>query len=77
MLIQIGGALLILAAFTAGQSGHLDARSRGYLTLNLVGSSILTYDALDGREWGFFVLESVWALVSAWGLMRGRAAPAH
>jgi hypothetical protein len=76
MLIQLAGALLILAAFTAAQSGHLNPRTRTYLALNLVGSAILTYDALHGQEWGFFVLESVWALVSAWGLaqvLRGRA----
>jgi hypothetical protein len=73
-LIQIGGALFILAAFTAAQSGRLDSNSRGYLALNLVGSSVLTYDALHGQEWGFFVLEFVWALVSAWGLLRGRVA---
>ena len=67
-LIQVGGALFILAAFSAAQFGHLNAHSRSYLTLNLVGSSILTYDALHGQEWGFFILEFVWALVSAWGL---------
>ncbi len=80
-VIQIGGALLILAAFTTAQLGRVDPRSRAYLVLNLLGSAILTYDALHGREWGFFLLESVWAIVSAWGLvgvLRGRApAVAH
>jgi hypothetical protein len=76
-LIQIGGALLILAAFTAAQSGRMNPHSRRYLALNLAGSSILAYDALHGQEWGFFVLEFVWALVSAWGLLRGRVAAAH
>ena len=69
MLIQLAGALLILAAFTAAQSGHLNPRTRSYLALNLVGSAILAYDALHGQEWGFLVLEFVWALVSAWGLL--------
>ena len=69
-LIQIGGALLVLAAFTAAQLGRVDPYSRPYLVLNLAGSSILTYDALHGQEWGFFLLESVWAAVSAWGLYR-------
>ena len=68
--IQIGGALLILAAFTAAQAGRLNPHSRVYLVLNLAGSSVLTYDALHGEEWGFFVLASVWALVSAWSLAR-------
>ena len=69
-LIQVGGALLILAAFTAAQSGRLDPHTRRYLTLNLAGSAILTYDALHGQEWGFFILEFAWAVVSAWGLLR-------
>jgi hypothetical protein len=81
MLIQLAGALLILAGFIAAQTGHLNPRTPGYLALNLVGSAILTYDALHGQEWGFFVLEFVWALVSAFGLVqlaRGRtAAVAH
>jgi hypothetical protein len=80
-LIQVGGALFILAAFTAAQAGRLNPHTRSYLALNLVGSSILTYDALHGQEWGFFVLEFVWAIVSAWGLFqlaRGRTpAAAH
>ena len=69
-LIQVGGALLILAAFTAAQLGRVDPHARSYLVLNLVGSSILAFDALHGEQWGFLLLEAVWALVSAWGLAR-------
>jgi hypothetical protein len=68
-MIQIAGALLILAAFTAAQSGRVDPRSRAYLALNLAGSTVLAYEALHGQEWGFLILESAWALVSAWGLL--------
>ena len=67
-MIQIAGALLILAAFIAAQLGRVDPRSPAYLVLNLAGSSVLTYDALHGQEWGFFILELVWAVVSAWSL---------
>jgi uncharacterized protein YqgC (DUF456 family) len=81
MLLQLAGALLILAAFTSAQVGYVDPRTPSYLALNLTGSAILAYDALHGAECGFFVLELVWAIVSAWGLarvLRGRApAPAH
>ena len=70
MLIQIAGALLILAAFTAAQTGRVDPHARTYLALNLLGSAILAFDALHGQEWGFFLLEAVWAVVSAWGLLR-------
>jgi hypothetical protein len=77
-LIQIGGALLILAAFTAAQADRVNPHSRGYLLLNLVGSSVLAYDALHGEEWGFLLLELVWAIVSASGLVKltRRHAPA-
>lgn len=71
-LVQILGALLILAAFVAGQAGRLRVDSRPYLWLNLVGSLILTLDAWRGRQWGFVLLEAVWAAVSGWGLVRRR-----
>jgi hypothetical protein len=68
--VQIVGALLILAGFVAGQLGVLRTNSRLYLILNLAGSAILTFDAWGGRQWGFVLLEGVWAIVSAWGLLR-------
>jgi hypothetical protein len=42
--------------------------SRLYLALNLVGSAILAVLALAASQWGFVLLEGVWAVVSAWGL---------
>jgi hypothetical protein len=79
--IQIAGAVLILIAFGASQRGAMSAHSRMYLVLNLVGSVILTGVALHEADWGFFLLEFVWALVSLWSLvqvLRGRSpAAAH
>jgi hypothetical protein len=71
-LIQIVGALLILSAFAAAQFGAMDPHSRTYLVLNLVGSAILAGLAWDQRQWGFLLLESVWAVVSLWGLVQLR-----
>jgi hypothetical protein len=74
--IQIVGALLILVAFAASQAGRMAPHSRLYLVLNLVGSLILAVLAATDSQFGFLLLEGVWALVSAWGLarvMRGRA----
>jgi hypothetical protein len=74
-LIQIVGALLILAGFVLAQFRLLDPQSLWYLVVNLVGSAILTVDAWREAQWGFFLLELVWAIVSAWGLIqlaRGR-----
>jgi len=67
-LIQIVGALLILAAFAAVQFDRMRPDSRLYLALNLVGSAILAVLAVIAEQWGFVLLETVWAIVSAWGL---------
>jgi hypothetical protein len=67
-VIQVVGALLILVAFTAVQAQRMRPDSRLYLALNLVGSAVLAVLAFLGSQWGFVLLESVWAVVSAWGL---------
>jgi hypothetical protein len=67
-VIQVVGALLILAAFAAVQFERMRPDSRVYLALNLVGSAILAALAVREQMWGFVLLEVVWAIVSAWGL---------
>jgi hypothetical protein len=59
---------LILAAFAAVQFERMRPDSRTYLALNLVGSAILAVLAAISSQLGFLLLESVWAVVSAWGL---------
>jgi hypothetical protein len=74
-VIQVVGAVLILAGFVANQRGLVRADAVSYLVVNFVGSAILTWIAYDERDWGFLLLETVWAIVSAWGLVqvaRGR-----
>jgi hypothetical protein len=74
-VLQIAGAVLILAAFVAAQKDTLSPHSLAYLALNFVGSAVLTGVALHDSDWGFFLLEVVWAAVSLWGLVqlaRGR-----
>lgn len=69
-VLQIIGALLILAAFTAAQADRLSQHSVTYLTLNVVGSVILAALAWDTENWGFLLLEAVWTVVSAYGLVQ-------
>jgi hypothetical protein len=69
-VVQVVGALAVLAAFAAAQAGVLSTGSKSYLVLNLVGSAILAVLAAMQREPGFLLLEGVWALVSAWSLGR-------
>ena len=74
-LVQIAGALLILSGFVLAQFAVLDPRSYWYLLVNFVGSAVLTVDAYREAQWGFLLLELVWAIVSAFGLVqlaRGR-----
>jgi len=72
-LVQVFGSLLILAAFAALQAKRMSPSGYVYLGLNLAGSAILAANALAERQWGFLLLETVWALVSAWSLARKAA----
>jgi hypothetical protein len=67
-VIQIVGALVILAAFAANQLGELATDSRLYLLANLVGSIVLCILAVVEGQIGFILLEGVWAVVSGWSL---------
>ncbi len=68
-IVQVVGALLILAGFILSQRNLLDADSYLYLNLNLTGAAILAVLAFQSQRWGFVLLESVWALVALAGLI--------
>ena len=68
-IVQIIGALLILAGFILTQGNVLDADSYLYLVLNLAGAAILAVLAFQAQRWGFVLLEGVWAAVALAGLI--------
>ncbi|WP_329570382.1 CBU_0592 family membrane protein [Kitasatospora sp. NBC_01266] len=73
--VQIIGSILVLIPFALAQWGRLNSRARSYLLLNLCGSAILATQAAFTAQWGFLLLEGVWAVVSLTGLitvLRGR-----
>ncbi len=71
-IVQIAGSLLILSGFVLAQVGRLDPKSAGYLAVNAVGSGVLAVQAAVEAQWGFLLLEGVWAIVSVAALARLR-----
>lgn len=71
-VVQVIGALMILVAYAAAQTGRWSTDEPLYLWLNLVGSAILAVLAAITRNWGFLLLETVWAIVTAHSLWKRR-----
>ncbi len=75
-ILQIVGALIILIAYWAMESGRIGPHSRTYLWLNIAGSALLGALAIAEQLWGFLLLEVAWTGISVRALIRtmsGRA----
>src|SRR4051812_27428155 len=68
-LIQLAGAVLVLAGFGLNQLGVLSSRSSSYLALNVVGAGVLAVLALHEQQWGFLLLEGAWSIMALVGLI--------
>ena len=67
--VSVLGALAILAAYAANQFRLIGPSNLSYSAMNFVGSAVLTVVALVEVQWGFILLEGVWAIVSLWGMI--------
>lgn len=70
LMIEVTGAVMILSAFALAQFRGLDRHGSPYLALNLAGAAILAVLAAMHQQWGFLLLQVVWAIVALWGLIR-------
>jgi hypothetical protein len=79
-IVSVLGALMILLAYAANQFRFIGPSNLSYALLNFVGSLVLAVIAVIEVQWGFILLEVVWALVSLWGIitiLRGAAPRTH
>jgi hypothetical protein len=75
-VLQWTGAIVVLVGFALSQWGVWSVVSYRYLVCNLAGGAGLSVAALLSHQWGFVLLEGVWALVAANSIvlrLRGRA----
>lgn len=70
--VSLVAAGIVLYAFYRQQQGAWQPTDPRYLACNFVGTAVLTVVAWIGSQWGFVVIEAVWAVVSLRGLLRSR-----
>lgn len=68
-LTGILGAGIILIAFIMNQLDKWDSETIQYDVVNFIGSVLLVLYAYQSQTWPFFILNSVWALFSAIGVV--------
>jgi hypothetical protein len=68
-VVSVLGALAILAAYAANQFGLIGPSNLSYSAMNFVGSAVLAVIAAIEVQWGFILLEGVWAIVSLWAMI--------
>jgi hypothetical protein len=63
-VLQWAAAIVVLVAFALSQWGAWSVLSYRYLVCNCVGGAGLSAAALLSHQWGFVLLEGIWALVA-------------
>ena len=68
--LSLIGALLVLLPYTLLQFNRLAPASVPYQAMNVLGAGLLTGVGIVERQYGFILLEGVWAAVSLMGLVK-------
>lgn len=68
----MAGAVVVLYAFYMQQQGRWGPTEARYLACNFIGTLILTIVAWVESQWGFVLIEGIWAAVSLRSLLRTR-----
>lgn len=66
----LAGVAMMVFAYAAAAMGRLDPTRAIALTLNLVGSALVLYSLTRAWNVSSFVMEAVWFVVAAIGLVR-------
>ncbi|MEY4504485.1 MAG: hypothetical protein RL154_779 [Pseudomonadota bacterium] len=69
-VISLLGAMLCLIPFAAVQLNKLKSDDYSYIIMNFFGGSILATVAVIQIEYGFILMECVWATVSFYSLSK-------
>ena len=70
--IQLVGAALNMGAFALLHFEIAPSSALRYLIPNFVGSVVLVASAYHDAQWGFFLLEAAWVLVTAQAIVKRR-----
>ncbi len=68
--IGMAGVVLMLIAYAGTVSGRLDPLRPAALSLNLIGAVAVLVSLTGAFNWSAAVIESVWAVIAAGGLLR-------
>ncbi|MCI0652691.1 MAG: hypothetical protein L0Z55_12500 [Planctomycetes bacterium] len=63
-VVQLAGAIAILAAYLLLQLGVLGPRALAFSAANAAGAGALAFEAARTAQWGFLLLEGTWTLIS-------------